>query len=298
MIRQRRLLVTGGTGLIGKSFILTMEAAGWRVRNLTRAPHHARDIAWNPSQGVLPTEALDGVDVVVHLAGENLAEGRWTEARRRLIRESRVLGTELLAKTMAQKKGNPSVFISASGASCYLDDGFIHDEHSPLGRSFLAQLVREWEAACHPAREAGIRTVHMRMGMVLDPHGGALSKMLPFYRKGLGGIIGSGRQHLNWITVRDLIRIIQFCIDYEFIQGPLNAVSPKPVRQAEFASVLASYVGKPALVPLPRYVVKLLYGQMGEELLLGDMNVIPAYLRDSGFEWLDSSLDLALKNIL
>jgi len=297
-LSYRKVLLTGGSGFIGSPFMSSIENWGWSAHNLTRVPHKKQDIAWNPGSGFFPDHALDGVDIVVHLAGENISSGRWTKARKQLIRESRIEGTHLLAECISKMERKPELFICASGASCYINDGEPHDEESPLGSGFLAEVVQEWEAACEPAIACGVRTIHLRLGMVLDPRGGALAKMLPVFKRSLGGTFGSGKQHVNWITLIDLVRILQFCIENDSLVGPVNAVSPKPVPQEQFATLLAESLGAKAIMPVPQYVVKLLYGQMGEELLLDDMNVLPGKLKRAGFGWIHNDLKTALHSIL
>lgn len=296
--QYKKVLLTGGSGFIGSPFMASLQSWGWCVHNLTRAPHHKHDIGWNPGEGIFPEHALDGVDIVIHLAGENISSGRWTKARKQLLRESRIDGTRLIAENIAKMDRKPELLICASGANCYASDGSVHDESAPFGDGFLAQLVHEWEAACNPAIESGVRTINLRLGMVLDPRGGALAKMLPIFKRSLGGTFGSGKQHINWITLIDLIRILDFCIDNEELNGPVNAVSPTPVKQEKFAEFLAESIGAKAVMPVPQYVVKLLYGQMGEEILLGDMNVVPKKLQKAGFGWIHSDLKTALHCLL
>jgi hypothetical protein len=297
-LKYRKVLLTGGSGFIGSPFMSSIKNWGWSVHNLTRVPHQKQDIVWDPGNGIFPEHALDGVDIIVHLAGENISSGRWTKARKQLIRESRIEGTRILAEGISKMERKPELFICASGANCYMSDGQAHDEASPMGSGFLAELVQEWEAACAPAIACGVRTIHLRLGMVLDPGGGALAKMLPVFKRSLGGTFGSGQQHVNWITLVDLIRVLQFCIENNNLEGPVNAVSPKPVPQEKFAELLAEALGAKAIMPVPQYVVKLLYGQMGEELLLDDMNVLPKKLKEAGFGWIHSDLKTALHSLL
>ena len=231
------ILITGASGLIGSALTGKLAGAGHEVTRLGRSSRAAgpRQMRWDPAAGELDAGALEGFDAVVHLAGENIASGRWTAAKRERIRSSRVEGTRLLAHSLARLSRRPEVLVSASAIGYYGNRGDEPlDEQSPPGSGFLADVCRQWEAAAEPAREAGIRVVHPRIGLVLSVSGGALAKMLPVFRLGLGGPIGSGRQYVSWITLDDLVEVIRHVTVAESYQGPVNAVAPQPVTNREF----------------------------------------------------------------
>jgi uncharacterized protein (TIGR01777 family) len=257
----------------------------------------ARDgeIAWNPASGGIDHEALEGLDAVVHLAGENISGGRWTEERKAAIVASRVRGTTLLAEALSVLRTPPRVFLSASAIGYYgaRDDRRI-DETTAAGAGFLADAARRWEAATEAASTAGIRTVTMRFGVILTARGGALKKMLLPFKLGAGGPIGDGRQGFSWIALDDAIYAIHHLIRNDALRGPVNVVAPEPLPQREFASALGRFLHRPTVIPLPAAVVRQLFGQMGEEVLLGGQFVEPAALRRSGFTWAAPGLEEAL----
>ncbi|NOX57047.1 MAG: TIGR01777 family protein, partial [Planctomycetes bacterium] len=236
-----RILVTGSTGLVGSALVRSLQQDGHAVTRLVRRePAGAESsVFWNPETGQIDREGLEGADAVVHLAGENIAARRWTRKQKARIRDSRVIGTRLLAESLAELSSPPAVLVAASGMGFYGDRGEEEvDETSPPGRGFLAELCQQWEGAADPARNAGIRVVHLRIGMVLSEKGGALAKMLPAFRLGLGGVIGSGRQYWSWIALDDLVRIIRHAIENDGLSGPVNAVSPRPVTNRQFTQTL------------------------------------------------------------
>lgn len=293
-----RILVTGASGLIGQALLPLLQTLGYTTATLSRAPREPSAFAWNPDAGEIDKRALDGVDAVVHLAGENIAGGRWTTARRRRILESRQRGTRLIAEAVAGRS-SPPVFISMSGINRYPADGKLRAESSSeTGNGFLASVCREWEAATAVAAAAGARVVILRAGVVLSPAGGALAKMLPAFLFGLGGPIGSGRQQMSWIGLEDLIDIIVRAIREPTWSGVFNAVAPQCLSQRDFARVLGQVVGRPAFAPLPSAVVRLLFGQMGEETLLADLAVEPERLRRAGFVFRHPNVETALPHLL
>ena len=241
---------------------------------------------------------MSGFDAVIHLAGESIV-GRWTEAKKRRIRESRVQGTRNLAEALAAAPQGPRLLISASAIGYYGDRGeeTLH-EGSPSGNGFLPEVCREWEAAAEPAATAGIRTVQVRFGLVLSPAGGALQKMLPPFRFGVGGNMGNGRQWWSWVDIDDLVGAIQHVIKNETVQGPINMAAPNPVRNAEFTKTLASVLSRPAVFPMPAFAARLVFGQMGDELLLASQRVEPAKLMDNGYLFQKPELRPALLSIL
>lgn len=297
--RQGTILVTGYTGLIGRALCALLRSLGYTVRGLTRTPRSGDDFGWDPAHGQLDPAALKGVDAVIHLAGAGIADRRWTKARRRLLLESRVQSTRLLAEHLAAMEHPPSVLVSISGANWYPLDGLAYDESGPEGEGFLAHVCREWEAAAAPAREAGIRVVHPRLAAVLTPAGGALAKMLPAFRGGLGGPLGSGRQSFSWIGLEDVLDILIQSIDDPRFEGPVNVAAPEAVPQREFARTLGRVLGRPAVLPAPAAAVRLLFGRdLADETVLADLHVEPARLKSLGYVWRHATLEDALRHYL
>jgi uncharacterized protein (TIGR01777 family) len=270
------------------------------ARQNTSAPAAAssREIFWNPESGSLDTASLDGLDAIVHLAGESIA-ARWTPQKKARIRASRIEGTRLLAERAAQMQQPPKVFVSASAIGYYGDRGNeIMIEDSPPGTSFLCQVCREWEAATQAAEARGIRTVRLRIGVVLSKHGGALAQMLFPIRIGVGGRLGSGRQYMSWISIDDLIGAIQHALATESLSGAVNAVAPAPVTNAEFTKTLGKVLRRPTVFPVPAFAVRLLFGEMGQELLLASTRVEPSRLIRSGYTFRHAKLEGALRAVL
>jgi uncharacterized protein (TIGR01777 family) len=292
--KGRVILVTGSSGLIGGRLVPYLRTLGFVVRGLSRNPSGQDQFAWDPGAGRIDPKALDDVHAVIHLAGENIASGRWTPERRRRIMESRVNGTRTLVDALIAQERPPEVLVCASGANYYAPSSERQDESSPSGNGFLSEVCRRWEAEALRAQEAGIRTVCLRTGVVLDPLGGALAKLLPVFRMGLGGPIGSGRQGFPWIAMDDLVDIYVEAVLNSGMEGPVNAVHPDVVNQRTFSRELAGILRRPAIVPLPGFVVKALFGQMGEETLLGSLFLEPGHLADAQFRFRHSSLKAAL----
>jgi uncharacterized protein (TIGR01777 family) len=291
-----RIAMTGASGLIGSQLAAFLTTGGHEVLRFVRG-RKARDgeIAWNPASGRIDHEALEGLDAVVHLAGENIAQGRWTEARKAEIVASRVNGTKLVAEALAVLRTPPQVFLSASAIGYYGDRGAERlDENASGGSGFLADVARRWEEATEPAQSAGIRTVTMRFGIILTSRGGAVGKMLLPFKLGAGGPIGEGRQGFSWIALDDAIYAIHHIIRDVTLRGPVNVVAPEPLPQREFASALGRSLHRPAVLPLPAAAVRALFGQMGEEMLLAGQFVLPQALLRSGFRWAAPRLDEAL----
>ena len=293
-----KILVSGSSGLIGAALIPALKSGGYDITCLVRGTASRRDqIQWDPAQPLVP-ESVSGFDAVVHLAGESIV-GRWTEAKKRRIRESRVQGTLRLAEALAQAPQRPRVLISASAIGYYGDRGDeALREDSASGSGFLPEVCREWEDATEPATKAGIRTVQVRFGLVLSRHGGALHKMLPPFRLGVGGNMGNGRQWWSWIDIDDLVGAVQHVIKAETLRGPVNVVGPNPVMNAEFTKILASALSRPAIFPMPAFAARLVFGQMGDELLLASQRVEPAKLLASGYVFQKPILRAALEGIL
>lgn len=295
------IAVTGSTGLVGSALVAALEARGDLVRRLVR---HAvtdgdREIRWAPDRGELDGAELNGVDAVVHLAGENIAGRRWSADFKRRILESRTKGTRLLAETLASLEMKPSVLVSASATGYY---GNRHDEEvdelAPSGNGFLAEVCREWEAAVEPAHDADIRVVKLRIGPVLSPQGGALAKMLPPFKACIGGVIASGQQYFSWITLDDLVSAILFALDNESLKGPVNAVTPHPVTNRELTKTLGRVLSRPTIFPMPAFAARLVFGEMADEMLIGGVKVSPHELIQAGFPFAYPELEPALRHLL
>ena len=296
-----RVAVTGASGLVGSALVTALRGAGHRVDCLSRRPPRpgSTDVQWDPAQGQLDPRSLEGVDAIAHLAGERIAALRWTAAVKAKIRRSRVDGTWLLSRTLAGLERRPRVLVSASAVGYYGDRGeTLLTEESGPGSGFLADVCREWEAAADPARAAGIRVVHPRIGVVLARGGGALPSMARPFRLGVGGVIGSGRQYWSWVELADLVRIIELCLGLDALSGPVNAVAPAPVSNRELTRVLSRVLGRPAVVPLPALAVRVLLGEMGRALLLDSARVLPKRLERAGFRFTHSDLEAALRAAL
>jgi hypothetical protein len=293
-----KILVSGSSGLIGAALISALKSSGDEIACLVRSDVSSKEqIQWDPAHPLAP-ESVSGFDAVVHLAGESIV-GRWTEAKKRRIRESRVQGTRHLAEALAQASQPPRVLISASAIGFYGDRGDeILREGSPSGTGFLPEVCREWEDATEPATKAGIRTVQVRFGLVLSRSGGALQKMLPPFRLGVGGNMGYGRQWWSWIDIDDLVGAVQHVIKTEALRGPVNVVGPNPLTNAEFTKTLASVLSRPAILPMPAFAARLAFGQMGDELLLASQRVEPSKLLASGYVFQKPELRGALEGIL
>ena len=283
----QQILITGASGLVGSALFSALERRGHRVFKLVRgsASDTPGKATWDPDAVEIDLSSAGKLDAVIHLAGEPIAK-RWTPDVKHRIRDSRVKGTRLLCEALASLPTPPRVLVCASATGWYGDRGEEWlDENSDPGRGFLAETCQEWEAAAAAAREAGIRVVHLRIGLVLSPKGGALAKMLPVFRLGLGGRLGNGRAYWSWITLDDLLEVIQHALVNETLRGAVNAVSPHPVTNAEFAKTLGGVLRRPAILPVPRFAVELLFGEMGREAMLASFRVKPAKLIETGFKF-------------
>ncbi len=293
-----KLVVTGASGLIGSALVPALEADGHEVLRLVRREAaSAGEVAWNPAAGTIDEEALTGVDAAVHLSGANL-DARWTKKRKQEMVGSRVDTTDLLARTIASLEPRPSTFLVAGGTGIYGDRGDeILTEESDLGSGFLADLGKAWEAAAAPAREAGIRTVSFRQGVVLSRKGGALAKMLTPFKLGLGGRVGSGRQWWSWVSLDDVVAAYRRALDGE-LDGPVNLVSPNPATSAQFTKALGRAVRRPTVFPLPGFAVKALFGERGEAVLLEGQRALPGRLLEAGLTFSYPKIDDALARAL
>ena len=296
-----KIVMTGSSGLIGSALLPLLTGEGHQVVRLVRRPTAPGEEAavWDPDAGKLELSALDQTDAVVHLAGENIGAARWTEERKTRIRESRVRGTRLLSESLARLAIPPRVLVSASAVGFYgsRDDEVLTEESSP-GSGFLAEVCKEWEAGTDPARQKGIRVLNLRTGMVLSGKGGALTAMLPAFKMGAGGKLGDGRQFVSWIAIDDLTRAIAHALTHESLSGPVNAVSPSPVRNVEFTETLGKVLGRPTFLSMSAPVVRLIFGEMADALLLASACAQPRRLLDTGFTFQFPDLEAALRQAL
>jgi uncharacterized protein len=292
------VLISGATGLIGSALTPELEAKGHMVRRLTRHPRREGDVRWDLDAGVIEGD-LSGIGAVVHLAGESIAEGRWTEEKKRRILESRRKGTRLLAETVAELDEPPSVMVSVSATGYYGDRGNeLLTEESGSGDLFLSEVCREWEAAADPAREAGVRVVHPRLGIVLSTEGGALGATLPIFKLGGGGKIGSGGQYWSWVSFDDVIGAIIHVMDTEDLSGPVNVVTSHPPTNAEYTRVLGKVLNRPTFFTLPAPAARLMLGEITDELLLASARVEPVRLQEAGYSFRHPELEGALRHLL
>ncbi len=296
-----RVLVTGSRGFAGTALVSALEADGHRVQRLVRGSATAGDdVRWDPMGGSIDSGALEGFDAVVHLAGEGIAERRWTEAQKRRVRESRVRGTTLLAQCLAGLRSPPAVLVSASAIGYYGDRGDeeLTEESSP-GDDFLARVCREWEAATAPAEQAGVRVAHFRSGIVQSPAGGSLKKQLPLFKAGLGGRLGSGRQYVSWISLDDEVGAIRHLLLDDGPSGPYNLTSPNPVTNAVFTATLAGLLRRPAVLPVPGLALELVLGrELAAALPLASQRVLPSRLAAAGYGFRHPHLEGALRDLL
>ncbi len=296
------ILVSGSTGLVGTALVSALNDAGHEVVRLVRTKSRSPSkelIGWDPEANYVDAAGLEGLDAVVHLAGEPIASGRWNAAKKARIRDSRVRGTQLLCAALSQTVKPPAVLISASAIGFYGDRGDeVLTEASREGNGFLAEVCREWEAATEPARQKGIRVVNLRFGVILSVHGGALAKMLTPFKMGVGGIIGSGRQYMSCIAIDDVICAIQYALSTASLAGPVNVVGPVPVTNYEFTKTLGQVLGRPTIFPMPAFAARLALGEMADELLLASNRVEPKKLLESGFQFQYPGLEAALRHVL
>ncbi len=301
---SKRIAISGSSGLLGSELVPSLANGNYSLLLLIRneKPHDSdtETLLWNPHERILDVEKLEGVDVVINLSGAGIADSRWTDARMKLIRDSRIDTTRFLAESIAGLKKKPGLFMSASATGIYgdRDPDELLDESASLGRGFLADLCSDWEGAAQAAVDAGIQTVFLRTGIVLTPKGGALARLLPIFGKGLGGRIGSGRQVMSWISIDDWIAAIRFLIEKNSISGAVNLVAPEAVSNAEFSGTLGDVLGRPSSAAVPSFAAKLTLGKMAVETVLAGQRVIPKKLMESGFEFAFPRLRNALEHLL
>ena len=294
-----RVLITGSSGLIGRALAESLESGGHQVvRMVRRPPASTAEIAWDPAAGQIDADALEGFGAVIHLSGENIGAGRWSAARRQRIRDSRVASTALLCGALGGLRRPPAVLVAASAIGYYGDGDGAADEAAPAGAGFLSEVTAAWEQAAEPARAAGIRVAHARLGPVLSATAGMLKRLLPVFRLGAGGVVGSGRQAISWIGLDDAVRALQFLMNNGQAHGPCNVVAPHPATNREFTRTLARVLRRPAFAPVPGIAIRLLFGEMGDQLILKGKVVVPARLTELGFRWLEPTLEGALRREL
>jgi len=297
-----KILITGASGLIGTALRRSLAEKGRGMLLASRRePKDERHIQWDPSTGFADEDLvrLEGLDAVVHLAGESISGLRWTDEKKKAIRDSRVQGTRTIIEAFARLEKKPKVFISGSATGFYGDRGDSEmNESNSAGDTFLSEVCKEWEAESRRAEDMGIRTVLLRTGIVLSKNGGALATMLTPFKLGVGGVVGSGKQWMSWVSLDDVVGIINFVLENEEIHGPVNAVAPNPVTNAEFTKALGKELYRPTILPLPEFAVKLVFGEMGDALLLDSTRVVPKRLLEAGYEFKFTDLQPALRHAL
>lgn len=295
-----KVLVSGSSGLVGSALMPVLSKKGHVVLRLVRTKaKSSEEVEWDPASGKVDAGGLEGLDVVVHLAGDNIASGRWTAEKKRRIRDSRVDGTKLLSESIQKLARPPKVFACASAIGYYGDRGEeVLREDSAPGSNFLAGVCRDWEAVGQPAANHGIRVVHLRFGVILSPKGGALQKMLFPFRMGAGGKVGSGKQYMSWISLDDAVGAIEHALSKESLSGPVNVVAPGPVTNSEFTKVLGRVLSRPTVFPMPALIARLAFGEMADELLLSSTRVEPLKLLACGYAFQHADLEGALRHLL
>lgn len=294
-----KVVVTGSRGLVGSAFLSSLAAGGHQAVRLVRGRSAPGEFLWDPEKGSVDAQAFAGADSVVHLAGENIAAGRWTESRKRRIRDSRVGGTRALAEALARLERKPRALVCASAIGFYGDRGDeTLTEASSAGSGFLPEVCKEWEAASRPAAQAGIRVAQLRFGIVMTPKGGALRKMLLPFQMGAGGRLGSGQQWFSWVALDDVVGALHHAMLTEGLAGPVNVVAPNPVTNAEFTKTLGRVLRRPTVAAVPAFAARALFGEMADALLLSGARVSPRRLLDTGYRFLYPDLEGALRHVL
>jgi uncharacterized protein (TIGR01777 family) len=293
---RKSVLITGASGFIGSHLCAFLSTAGHRVFKLVRRiPQRGDERRWDPAVGALSPEVFEGIDVVIHLAGSNIADKRWTTEVKQEIEQSRVRSTALLAQTISALPKPPELFITASGIGFYGDTGSAEvDESAAPGRGFLADVCKRWEEATNPLESTKVRVVKLRLGTVLNARGGALRKMLPAFSFGVGGTLGSGKQYMSWISIEDLLGIFEYTMYTEGISGPVNAVSPNPCTNKEFTRAMGKALGRPTILPVPERVLRLCFGEMAQDALLASTRAVPKVLLNNGYSFVFPEVGPAL----
>ena len=296
---EKKIVVTGGTGFLGSVLVRSLRQRGDDVVVIGRGASVGADATWDPAAGVLDASLLEGADVVVNLNGAGIGEKRWTDARKQVVLDSRTVPTSLLATTMASMDNPPPLFLSGSAMGYYGNTGDTPvDESAPQGDGFLASVCAEWEAAADPARDAGIRVIHPRTGIVLDRRSEALKPLIPLFKMGVGGPIGGGSQWWSWITLTDTVAAFEHCIDAE-LAGPVNLVAPNPVTNREFAKALGAQLGRPSFFPAPKFAVDIRLGkELASTMAYGSLRVLPTVLEAEGFSFSAPTIEEALADVL
>ncbi len=294
------IVVAGASGLVGAALVPALRESGHTVTQLVRHTPGPGEAYWSPSEGQIAASVFEGVDAVICLSGENIADGRWTDEKKKRILESRKKSAGLISKTIAASTQRPATFICASAVGYYGGDegDTLHTESSPAGNDFLASVCVDWERATRHAKEKGVRVVNLRFGAILDPKGGMLAKLLTPFKLGLGGVVGSGDQYLSWLTLDEAVRVIQFALGHQSLAGPVNAVTPNPVTNREFTKTLGGVLHRPTVFPVPAAVLRRLFGEMGDVLVLGSTRVAPGALQAAGYSFAHPQLEDALRAVL
>ncbi len=294
-----KILIAGASGLVGSALDLKLKAEGAEVTPLVRSAAKSGEIEWHPNRGTIDGPALEGCDAVINLAGEGIANGRWTEAKKRRIIDSRVNGTRLLSETIANLSRKPKAFINASAVGFYGSRGDeLVDEDSGPGEGFLAGVCRQWELATAPAEQAGIRVVKLRFGVILAKDGGIMGSILGPFKLGLGGKIESGEQVMSWVAIDDVVAAISFIIQNESLRGPINVVAPHPVTNEEFTKTLGRVLSRPTFMTMPAFAARLAFGEMADEMMLSSTRVAPKVLEGAGYKFRYPQLGAALEHLL
>ena len=292
------ILITGVGGLIGSSLVRSLKISGNTILSLSRKPGK-NGFKWDPARGEIDLPYNVNIDAVIHLAGENIARARWSEKQRELIRDSRVKGTRLLVDTINRLQPPPKTLLSASGIGIYGNrhDVLINEDDQP-GEGFLVDVAREWEPVTRVTAESGMRVTNLRMGVVMSKEGGVLKRLMPLFKFGLGAILGSGNQYMSWITIDDVVRAIEYILTNEDIKGPVNMVAPNPITNREFTKILGIVLHRPAILRIPAWAIRAVYGEMGKELLLTSTRALPRRLLSSGFDFQFPHLEDGLRHVL
>lgn len=295
-----KILISGASGLVGSALIPKLKESGHQILTLSRkASDNAGEVNWDPLKEIEDINKLEGVETVIHLAGESVGDSRWTEEKKHKIRDSRVIGTKILCDALLKLEEQPKTFISASAVGIYGNrDNEIITEESTHGTDFLAKVGLEWEAASNPLKGNGVRVVYTRIGIVLSKKGGALEKMLLPFKLGLGGKLGSGNQYMSWIAIDDVVNAIEFIISNDSLSEAINLTAPKPVTNKEFTKTLGEVLSRPAIIPVPAFALKIAFGEFAEIALLAGQQVIPKKLQDAGYKFLFEDIESALRHLL